>query len=279
MSGEAAPTKETIGIVGGLGPHAHIELERLILEAAAERLDRHAHDQDYPEWIVSSIPGTPDRTTALLGLGPSPVPELLRSLARLAGSPECPGAGFAVMPCNTAHAYLDELRQAGPLPILDMIEATVAELLARLGPRRRVGVLGATQTCRVGIYPESARALGVELDMISLLDLPAGEALQERLVMDPIFGPRDPQSGARLGGGIKSGALHRPGADELRERLREAVHELHRAGAELVVCGCTEIPLALGRGSVDGTPLVDPMAVIADRAVAIAYGDAPLPEQ
>ena len=37
-------------------------------------------DQEYPEWIVASMPGTPDRTKALLAGGISPVPSLLRGL-------------------------------------------------------------------------------------------------------------------------------------------------------------------------------------------------------
>lgn len=83
--------KRVIGIVGGLGPHAHIELERLMLQAASDRLDRPANDQDYPEWVLSSVPGTPDRTRAIIGEGPSPFAELARSLSRLSGSAPPPG--------------------------------------------------------------------------------------------------------------------------------------------------------------------------------------------
>ena len=42
----------TIGIVGGMGPHAHIAFERYLLEAVGAV----AGDQDYPPWIVSSLP-------------------------------------------------------------------------------------------------------------------------------------------------------------------------------------------------------------------------------
>ena len=46
--------KRVIGIMGGLGPHAHIELERLILAETERVIGRPALDQDYPPWILSS---------------------------------------------------------------------------------------------------------------------------------------------------------------------------------------------------------------------------------
>lgn len=72
--------QRVIGIVGGLGPHAHIEFERRLLAAITQP----SSDQDYPEWVVSSIPQTPDRTAALLEGGPSPVSCLVRASS---GSP------------------------------------------------------------------------------------------------------------------------------------------------------------------------------------------------
>ena len=49
------------------------------------------------------------------------------------------------------------------------------------------------------------------------------------------------------------------------------------AGAAIVLTACTEIPLVLGRERVDSIPLLDPMAVAAERAVEIALGRRPLP--
>jgi hypothetical protein len=107
---------------------------------------------------------------------------------------------------------------------------------------------------------------------VSPLDLPDGEELQERLVMEPIFGPR------RAGGGIKSGAFRDPRRrEELAEPLREAARRLAAAGAEVVLTACTEIPLVLGRDSVGSIPLLDPMAVAARESIDIALGRRPLP--
>lgn len=270
--------RHVIGVLGGLGPFAHIELEKLLLAATANRLARHPFDQDYPEWIVASMPSTPDRTESILGAGPSALPCLERGLRRLLGSTDHSGADFAVIACNTAHLHLDALRHAVPIPIYDVIDGTLDDVSTRFGDGACVGLLATSGTLRSSLYPQAASRHGRNLRIISPFDCgPNGEDLQERLVMEPIYGPL--RDGRRAGGGIKSGMFgDHPSASGFAS-LRSAVKLLADAGAEVVVTACTEIPLAIGRDSIDGIPLVDPMAVAAERAIEIALGERPLPQE
>lgn len=228
-------------------------------------------DQDYPEWVVSSVPHTPDRTVALLEGGASPVPWLVRSLERLASC-----ADFAVLTCVTAHAFVDEVRAQVRLPILDMIELTLAEAARRFGPRARVGLLATTGALRSHLCQHAAERVAPGLDLISLLDLPGGDALQDELLMRPVYGSL--REGLRQPGGIKCGGDRDPETGAFhRDTLAAAVRHLAGAGAACVVTGCTEIPLALGREPMDGTPLLDPLDLAARTAVRIARGELPLP--
>jgi aspartate racemase len=263
--------KHVIGIVGGLGPHAHVELETLLLSATESALGRPARDQDYPPWVLSSIPATPDRTRALLEGTESPVDALVRSAERLEG------ADFAVIPCNTAHAFLDEVRPRVSIPFLDMIQVTAERAVERVGPTGGIGILAASGTLRCGVYTTRIRAVAPEARILTPFDLEDGEALQERLVMVPIYGP-PAAGGLRAGGGIKSGSFRDPKKKEaLAEPMREAARRLAAAGAEIVLTACTEIPLVLGRDRVGEVPLLDPMAVAAEAAIEIALGKRPLP--
>lgn len=267
QSGSGRPWRRVIGIAGGMGPHAHMEFERRLLAA----IECPSSDQDYPEWVVSSVPSTPDRTVALLEGGPSPVPWLLRSFERLA---RC--ADFAVLTCVTAHAFLDEVRAQVRLPILDIVELTLAEAARRFDPGARVGILATTGALRSRLYQRSTARVAPGLDLVSLLDLPDGDALQEELQMRPIYGPLG--EGRRQPGGIKCGGNRDPETGvSYRETLATAVRYLASAGAVCVVTGCTEIPLALGREPVDGTPLLDPLDLAARTAARIARGELPLP--
>lgn len=266
-----------IGILGGLGPHAHIELERCLLQAVGQP----AHEQDYPEWFVASLPATPDRTLALLGEGPSPVPALAAGLRRLE-----PLVDFAVVACHTAHAFLGEAQSQVGLPVLSLVEQVVSTLDSALhdssrapGTRHgtaKVGLLATTGTLRARLYPKAAQSGGYRLDFISLLDLPDGGRLQEELVMRPIYGRKTLEG--RAGGGIKSGASTDPESKRQHAHvLREATARLVAAGADCILPACTEISLALRSGSIDEVPIFDPLQILAAAALEVASGRRPLP--
>lgn len=250
-----------LGIVGGLGPHAHLMLEQHLLDAAPEVLGRALdREQDYPPWLLSSLPATPDRTACLLDGGASPVDALVRSLHRLQGR-----ADFALIACNTAHAFLDAVRPRVEIPILDMVGLAVRTVAQRFGATARIGVLATSGTLQTELYPNAARRVapagGQVLRWCSLLDLAHGDARQAA-VMAAIFG-------------LKAGddpRLH-------RQVLLDAAEQLRDAGADAVVLGCTEISMALRPLTLDASTveLVDPLRLAAVEALRIASGQAALP--
>jgi aspartate racemase len=103
----------TIGIIGGMGPLATADLYRKIIEVTPA-----VRDQDHLHVIIDADPTIPDRTAALLGNGPDPLPKLVAAARRL----EDAGAGILIMPCNTAHAFLPVLQRAVRIPFIDMTE-------------------------------------------------------------------------------------------------------------------------------------------------------------
>ena len=97
------------------------------------------------------------------------------------------------------------------------------------------------------------------------LDLEDGEALQLRAVMEPIYGPW--VDGRHRGGGIKTDG----GSPRARVLLEEAAGRLvGDAGVDVLVAGCTEIPVALGGAEAAGRPLLDPTRLLA-AAIRYAY--------
>ena len=198
------------------------------------------------------------------------MPSLLRGLDWLAV-----GAHFAVITCLTAHAFLKEIRTQSPLPILDVVELTLTEVGRRFD-EGCIGVLATTGALRSKIYAQAAACEASNLKVISLLDLAGGEQLQEDLVMRPIYGPLYGRQ--RLAGGIKSGCDRDPETGiPHHDMLSRAARILANEGAQCVVAGCTEIPLALDRLSIEGIPLLDPLDLAAHVAVSIARGEKPLP--
>lgn len=151
---EGIGSKRTIGIVGGMGPAATAFFyESLVRATPATR------DQEHVPVLISGDPRIPDRTEAILGGGPSPVPNIASAIQRLAMA----GADLAVMPCNSAHYYYEELARDAPIPLLDMIDLTAAEARAAFPDVKAMGVLGTLATVQKRLYEVPLAKRGIAL--------------------------------------------------------------------------------------------------------------------
>ncbi|MCX6094051.1 MAG: amino acid racemase [Candidatus Bipolaricaulota bacterium] len=140
---------KTVGVIGGMGPAATAEFFRRLIAATPAR-----RDDEHLRVLIDSDPRIPGRTAAILHGGPDPAPRL-REIAR---GLEAAGAELLAMPCNTAHAYLDAIRDAVAIPVLDMLEEATAKI--GKGP---VGLLATAATVRLGLYQDVGRRRGLEV--------------------------------------------------------------------------------------------------------------------
>ena len=228
--------KKTIGIIGGMGPLATIDLYNKILSCTCAE-----NDQDNIHVIIDSNTSIPDRTKAILHSGESPLYELIRSAHRL----EFMGADILIMACNTAHYYYEQMAPHIKTLFIHMIDETAKEVRA-LG-YGCVGLLASEGTCRSGIYDMSFKKLGIELIK------PSEEA--QRHVTSIIYD------------GVKAGKAQYP-----THGLHKALEELSSKGAEAFVLGCTELPVAFARYGIEANT-IDPTEVLARRAVERALAD------
>lgn len=229
-------TNEVIGILGGMGPAATADFyAKLVANTHVLK------DQDHPQVVIWSDPATPDRTEALLDGGEDPTPWMAHGIEILAGA----GATMVAIPCNTAHAFVPALAKQAPIPIIHMIGAVASELAEAPEPVTRIGLLATTGTCRTRLYQQWMDKRGIDVL------LPADD--DQDTVMTAIRA-------------VKAGQVG-PDAPEL---FAEVARHLVAAGAQAIVAGCTEIPLALSAEAVS-VPLVDPVQVLA-RAVLTRTG-------
>jgi len=228
------------GLLGGMGPESTLDFYRRIFEISVSRGAR--RDQDHLQVLISILPQTPDRTQAILEQGESPLPYLMESASRL----ELAGADFLVVICNTAHYYLDDLRQRCNLPILSFEEETLDYLKSRYSTVKRIGLLATRGTYQAGIYRRYLEPEGYQV----LIPEPEVDKL-----MEAIYGPS----------GIKSVGL----TSESQRIIEQVVQASIQQGAELLLLACTEISLAL-RGHQWPVPVVDTVDVAAHRVVEIA---------
>jgi aspartate racemase len=228
----------TVGILGGMGPAATLDLMAKILAAGqGER------EQEGVRMIVDCNPGVLDRNAALSGDGASPGP-MLGAMAR---GLQAAGADFLAMACNTAHAWQADIVAAVRIPFVSMIEATCDAISERFPGARTIGLIAAQGCLDAGLYQAAASERGWRL-------------------VTPDF---DRQASFMR-------ALYRLKAGDFSEGVRigflECAEALATAGAEVVLAGCTEAPLMLKAGDI-GPPLVDSTLALAERIVALARAD------
>ena len=225
---------KTIGILGGIGPHATVDLFRKIIEATPAQ-----RDQEHLRILVDNNPGIPDRTQAILGKGKSPLPMMIETAKNL----EKAGADFIVIPCNTAHFWLSELQENLSIPIIDMVEETARAISTGFPHFHKVGLIATTGTIKSKVYHQVFERMGWEI----ITPKETGQAI----VMKAIYGKE----------GIKTGELEKP-----KEKIIKVVRELMGMGAEVIAAGCTEVSLVLRKEDLS-IPVIDPTEILAKAAV------------
>ena len=229
--------EKIIGILGGMGPEATADLYMRIIRATKVQ-----RDQDHYRVIIDSNAKIPDRTPAIQGKGPSPLPMLVETGLNLQRA----GADFLIIPCNTAHYFHGDLQKKLRIPVLHMIRLSAEKTHARHPEVKKAGLLASDGTLMSRLYQESWGRQGI--------DIIQPKAATQRNVMKAIYQH------------IKRGDLE-PG----RKLLHDASLELIETGADAVICGCTEVSIVLHDGDLS-VPVLDPLQDVAEEAVRLAAG-------
>lgn len=227
--------EKTIGILGGMGPEATLDcFAKIIRNTPAEK------DQDHLRVVMDSNPNVPDRTAAIIGEGTSPVPVLVAGCQALMRA----GADFIIIPCVSAHVFLKEVEAQIDIPILSMFDV-VAETLSRSSsPMDTVGLLATTGTVRGGHFQKRLAETGIRVIV--------PDDNVQRAVMACIYD-------------IKNSRPTRS-RDAIRAVLSAAANHLISQGAQGVVAGCTEIPLALTQNDLPA-PYFETLTLLARAAI------------
>ena len=245
-----AEARDAIGVLGGLGPYAGLDLVRALFDET----DAHADQEHLPVALVSYPGRIPDRSTWIADArAPSPVPPMLAVLHAL----DAAGCAVVGVPCNTAHApvLFDALRAgiAGrQMRLVHIVDAIVAAIEREMPAVRRVGVLATDSSVQNRLHQIGLEASGRE----ALVPHAAVQARVHASIFDAAWGLK---------------AHSAPPHPRAREVLLDAVEHLVRRGAEAVILGCTELPLAVPERTYSGVPLVNSTRALAQALILATH--------
>jgi aspartate racemase len=232
--------QKILGVVGGVGPSATVDFMDKII-----RLTPASRDQDHIRMIVDHDPTIPDRTAYLLGEGMDPTASILAACKRL----EAYGADLIAIPCNTAHAFIEPIQRDLTIPIVNMLLETAQYVENHHGGVETIGLLATNGTLKSRIYHDLIEQMGRTVVV--------PDEVHQGLVMKAIYA-------------VKAGNTEGTNLEEFRLALAHIIN----AGAELVILGCTELPLLSARIEMnrESIPVLDPGEILARKCVEICQG-------
>ncbi len=226
-----------LGIIGGMGPEATADLFKKIIDRTPASCD-----QEHIPIVIDNYPQIPDRTLYLKGEGQSPLPFLFESIERL----ERTGVDCLCMPCNTAHYFIKELREKASVPFISMIEAVVKEIKSMEKEPVKIGLL-ATDGAMIGkVYHNAFESAGMKIADF--------DKETQQLAMNAIY---------TLKSGDKKKAF---------EILNIAMKKIEKERYDVVIAGCTEIPVLLPYiEKIDNLRILDATLALADSIVDYCF--------
>lgn len=244
-STEKLPKPFKLGLIGGLGPAATVDLYDKIVKATPAK-----NDQEHFKVVIEQNPQIDDRTACLLNGGPDPTIAMYNCAKRL----QRDGCDYIIIPCNTAHAFLPRMLRHLNVPFIDMQQTMLDEIKAKFGDNARVGLMATSGTIATGIYSKKAEKMGMKMY--------TPDEDHQQSVMKAIYGPK----------GAKAGYTTGECYDDL---YRGAEYLVKTYDCNVLILGCTELPLIFHETDdfeVAGkkVAIVDPTATLARKCVQIA---------
>ncbi len=224
---------KTVGIIGGLGPETTAEFY-LELIFSCKQLNK----TNYPQILINSIalPFDIEKEAIAEGVGEKKcLPYLLDAAKNL----EKAGADFLVLPCNSLHVFIGDIRNAVKIPVLSILEETSRFLNKQ--KIDKVGIIATSIIIRNKLYEKSLKQSKIKQI------IPSG--LQQ----------------ARIGKLIYNLVSTRYDNKD-RELLMKVIKDFAKNKVRHVILACTDLQLLMPENN-NGIKIYDTMRILVDATV------------
>ncbi len=225
-----------IGIIGGVGPQATAYLYSKIIQIAQQKYNA-VNNDDFPNVIIESLP-VPDFIS-----NKDNFPEALAMLKACTQRLTKSEVDRICIASNTIHITLPDLTAITPISFLSMIDLVSDKCLEY--KYKKVALIGTPVLTKSGLYNEALYKRNIEL---------ITPEEHELIVVEEII--RSVMAGKVV--------------DTNKDKYIELINKLFSLGAEAIILGCTELPLAIDY-TVLGKRIINSDEMLAEGIVDFYY--------
>lgn len=135
---------KTIGVLGGMGPCASAYFYQLLLILSQQKYGS-VQDEEYPHIILNSLAlrGSNEFGMEKKGVIKNQLIDGIKALEKA-------NVDFIVIPCNSVHNVINELRKVSRVPIISIIEKVVDQV--KVCKSKKTLILSSETTDKYGLY-------------------------------------------------------------------------------------------------------------------------------
>ncbi len=224
---------KTIGILGGVGPQTTAKVYLSIID-----LIRTSGQKKYPPITIYNLPFpfVIEHEAIIQGIN---VEKMIPYLIDGAKILEKAGVDFAILPCNTLHTYIEEVRQSVNFPVLSILEETSLTLKEK--SISTVGLLATQTTIANNIYENTLKKNNISI----LYPTTEEQAALNQLIVELLNG--------------KEHKVH-------KETLQQICNALYQRGAKVILLACTDLQL-IASDIKTAASLIDTTEILINAAV------------
>ncbi|MBI3273633.1 MAG: amino acid racemase [Candidatus Colwellbacteria bacterium] len=223
---------KTVGIIGGLGPETTSEFYLDLVFSCAKK-DKTAR----PAIVIASV-SLPYQIEEDLILKSEGMERYIPYLTAEAQRLEKSGADFIVMPCNSLHVFIEEIRKSVSVPVLSIVEETVKFL--KKENLKKVGIVSTSATIKNKLYENAFAENEIEYVVPNELQ----QARMGKFILNLVVGQQKNRD---------------------REELISIINDFENKGLDCVILACTDLHLLIP--SHKNLKIFDTMKIFADSTV------------
>lgn len=224
---------KTIGILGGVGPQTTAKVYLSII-----KLIRESGEEKYPPIVIYNLPFpfVIEHEAIVQGINAEKMIPYLIDGARIL---EKSGVDFGILPCNTLHKFIGEIRKAVKFPFISILEETALTLKDR--KVKKVGILATETTIESKIYEDVLENNGINI----------------------LYPSKDEQN---IVNNIIVGLLNGTENNLQRGKIENVCNTLYGRGAEIILLACTDLQL-IASDIKTFAPIIDTTEILVNASV------------